>query len=174
MNLFYQQVWLLVLAVGIVLAVFAAVLQTIKIKKRKHNMPLQRRNILTKNEYVFWRVFSKKAAQHSLLICPKVRMEDFLSVTSKDARQRQSWRARIKSRHIDFILCDKDMNMLAGVELDDNSHKYSKPTIEADKFKNAVFEQIDIPLYRIIVSKGNYDDQLKEMFCSMRVLKLIK
>ena len=109
---------------------------------RRRGLPYKYRPILTKNEYAFWKVFQSMAAKRNLLICPKVRMEDFLSVDTKDKRKRQSMRGKIKSRHIDFILCDADLNMLAGVELDDASHKYNKNTIEADAFKNRVFQQL--------------------------------
>lgn len=126
--------------------------------------PYKHRPILTKTEYAFWKVLQPRAARRNILVCPKVRMEDFLEVKTKDNRKRQSWRGRIKSRHIDFILCDSDLNMLAGVELDDNSHKYNKATIEGDLFKNSVFKAIGMPLFRIIVKDGNYPEQIDRMF----------
>lgn len=138
----------------------------------KGRMPYGHRHILTKTEYAFWKTLQLKTRQYDLLICPKVRMEDFLSVKVKSERQRQAWRGKVKSRHIDFILCDKDMNMIAGIELDDNSHKYNKETIQSDKFKNRVFEAIGYPLFRIIVSKGNYAAQIDEMLNSLHCLKL--
>lgn len=143
------------------------VLITPLIHHYRRKPPYKYRPILTKNEYVFWKVFQPMAAKRNLLICPKVRMEDFLSVDTKDKRKRQSMRGRIKSRHIDFILCDADMNMLAGVELDDASHKYNKNTIEADAFKNRVFSAIGMPLFRIIVKEGNYPAQLEKVFSAI-------
>ena len=143
------------------------VLITPLIHHYRRKPPYKYRPILTKNEYAFWKVFQPMAAKRNLLICPKVRMEDFLSVDTKDKRKRQSMRGKIKSRHIDFILCDADMNMLAGVELDDASHKYNKNTIEADAFKNRVFSAIGMPLFRIIVTEENYPSQLEKVFSTI-------
>lgn len=136
-------------------------------------MPYERRNILTKTEYAFWKVLQRKADENHLRVCPKVRMEDFLSVNVKNERSRMSWRGRVKSRHIDFILCDMDLRMIAGVELDDNSHVNNRHTKEIDRFKNAVFSKIDIPLFRISVSKGNYEIQLDEMLNILKAASLI-
>ncbi len=127
------------------------------------SMPYERRNLLTKTEYAFWKVLQRKADENHLRVCPKVRMEDFLSVNTTNERSRMSWRGRVKSRHIDFILCDMDLHIVAGVELDDNTHLYNRRTIESDKFKNAVFKKINIPLFRVSVSKGDYETQLNEM-----------
>ena len=93
-------------------------------------------------------MLKEKCVEADLLICPKVRMEDFLTVT--DAQNRAKYRGRIKSRHIDFIICNADLVMLAGLELDDSSH-YSAKAQEIDQFKDNVFQAIDVPLYRIAV-----------------------
>lgn len=122
-------------------------------------MPYRHRHLLTKTEYAFWCVLRTKVAKYDLLICPKVRMEDFLAVNVKGERQRQSWRGKVKSRHIDFILCDKDLRMLAGVELDDDTHN-NKDAIKLDRFKNQVFETIGLPLFRVIVRNGDYSAQI--------------
>lgn len=135
---------------------------------RSPGMPYERRNLLTKTEYAFWKVLQKKADENHLRVCPKVRMEDFLAVNTKNERSKMSWRGRIKSRHIDFILCDMDLRIVAGVELDDNSHIYNKATIKTDRFKDAVFQRINIPLFRISVKKGNYEAQLDEMLTALK------
>ena len=72
------------------------------------------------------------------------------------------YRGYIKSRHIDFMLCDSDLRIIAGLELDDNSHK--KTTVqEKDDFKNNVFKTVNIPLYRVKMSEGAYKDQLERI-----------
>ena len=84
------------------------------------NYPYEKKMLLTAVEYRFYRILKEQCDRYHLLICPKVRMEDFLSVT--DRRNVYKYRGYIKSRHIDFILCDSDLHMLAGLELDDPSH----------------------------------------------------
>lgn len=148
----------LYIGVGVV-AVTLFVLFLSRLSVYRGKMPYRHRHILTKPEYAFWNVLRTKVAKYDLLICPKVRMEDFLSVSAKTDRQRQAWRGKIKSRHIDFILCDKDMRMLAGIELDDASHG-TKEAMRLDRFKNQVFETIGLPLFRVIVRNGDYSAQI--------------
>lgn len=137
------------------------------------NLPYKKKHLLSKTEYAFWKILQNKANENGILICPKVRMEDFIEITSSK-RSRQSWRGRVKSRHIDFIICDCNLRMLAGVELDDDTHKYNKATIESDKFKNEVFKKIEVPLYRIVVGKDDYNKQIDDMLNSMRSAHLIE
>lgn len=165
----YNTLWL----IGGIILLFAVFLVISRLSFYG-NMPYERRNLLTKTEYAFWKVLQKKADENHLRVCPKVRMEDFLSVNVKSERNRMAWRGRIKSRHIDFILCDMDLHMIAGVELDDNTHIYNKQTKEIDKFKDAVFKKIDIPLFRVSVNKGNYEAQLDEMLDILKTASLIQ
>ena len=54
------------------------------------SMPYERRNLLTKTEYAFWKVLQRKADENHLRVCPKVRMEDFLAVNTKNERSKMS------------------------------------------------------------------------------------
>lgn len=119
--------------------------------------PYAPKNLLTKAEYSFYNILKNKCDANNLLICPKVRMEDFINVTDK--QNYMKYRGYIKSRHIDFILCDNKLHILAGIELDDNSHNQKK-TKETDEFKNQVFNKINLSLYRIKMSDGKYEEQI--------------
>lgn len=121
--------------------------------------PFTKKGLLTKAEYSFWKILKPKCDIHNLLICPKVRIEDFIHINEKDFKKRQSYRGRIKSRHIDFILCDSKLNVLAGLELDDNSH-LTKKVAEVDRTKDNIFSSIQIPLYRVLMRDGFYDKQI--------------
>lgn len=90
--------------------------------------------LLTKTEYGFWKCLKQKCDEKGFIICPKVRMEDFLSVTVKDKKQLMKYRGYIKSRHIDFMICDSALHILAGLELDDRSHN-SANAQKTDLFK---------------------------------------
>jgi len=124
------------------------------------NYPYEKKMLLTAVEYRFYRILKEQCDRYHLLICPKVRMEDFLSVT--DRRNVYKYRGYIKSRHIDFILCDSDLHMLAGLELDDPSHN-SPAAGKADIFKDCVFRKIGVPLYRIPTEPKLYKARIKEM-----------
>lgn len=118
--------------------------------------PYKKKYLLTRTEYTFYSILKQKCDSKNILICPKVRMEDFLQVT--DTENKMKYRGYIKSRHIDFILCDNKLNMIAGLELDDRSHQQERAK-EADQFKDAVFQKINIPLYRVAVG-ADYKEEL--------------
>ena len=126
--------------------------------------PYAKKMLLTKAEYAFYKVLKAKCDQNNMLICPKVRMEDFLIVTDK--KNTLKYRGYIKSRHIDFMICDDRLYLLAGIELDDNSHM-DKDTAEKDEFKNKVFQTINLPLFRIKMSQGMYEKQIDEVLNSI-------
>lgn len=115
--------------------------------------PYAKKMLLTKTEYAFYNILKRKCDENNLLICPKVRMEDFLNVT--DRKNVLKYRGYIRSRHIDFMICDDKLRLLAGLELDDSSHQ-NKDVATVDEFKNKVFETIQMPLFRVKTSQGSY------------------
>lgn len=132
--------------------------------KTKSKYPYKKTNLLTKTEYSFYKILKEECDKRNFLICPKVRMEDFLEVTCKD--EQLKYRGYIKSRHIDFMICDQDLRILCGIELDDPSH-YTQKAQKADTFKNDVFKEIGLPLYRIKTGHGSYKEQLEAAFYVM-------
>lgn len=140
-------------------------------KEAMSAFPYRKKFILTKAEYSFWRILKEKCDQYNVIICPKVRMEDFIDVNEGDFRKRQSYRGRIKSRHIDFMLCDNKLNILAGIELDDNSH-FQEENKEVDMFKNQVFNIIKIPLYRVVMKSGYYECQIEGILKEVGIIKV--
>lgn len=133
-------------------------------KKAKSNEPLnlenkyKRRMLLTKTEYSFYGILKKKCDAASLLICPKVRLEDFVEVISKE---KMKYRGYIKSRHVDFLICDSKLRVLAALKLDDTSHNSAKAQA-SDNFKNDLYKTIHMPLFRI-KTNDNYDSKIDEM-----------
>lgn len=127
--------------------------------------PYYKRELLTQTEYNFYLTLKEECNKRNFLICPKVRMEDFLEV--KPNFDKMKYRGYIKSRHIDFMICNQNMNILCGIELDDKSH-YSQKAQEVDNFKNQVFRDVGIPLYRIVVGHGSYREQLEAAFYTMQ------
>lgn len=101
--------------------------------------------LLTKTEYNFYTILKNRCDQINYLICPKVRLEDFIKVT---AQEKMKYRGYIKSRHIDFLICNSWLKIIAAIELDDPSHNTRKAQ-NTDTFKNKLFETINLPLYRI-------------------------
>ena len=164
--------WILIFAITILLLILFTLFYQSKKKKRKKKknkkplssqkkprkqnntyfdysyMPYKRNNLLTKTEYKFYLVLKKKCDEHNLLICPKVRLEDFILVPLDDFKEKQKYRGYIKSRHVDFLITDNNLHILAGIELDDPTHDTDEAKI-IDEFKNNLFATIGIPLFRI-------------------------
>jgi len=79
----------------------------------------------------------------------KVRLEDILRVKRaiKDTRLRWQYRGRIKSRHVDFVICDGRGRVIYAIELDGRSHMADEAKM-VDGFKDAIFKHAGIPLLR--------------------------
>lgn len=115
-------------------------------EKLPDELPYEKKMILTKTEYTFYKILKNQCDAANLLICPKVRLEDLIEV--KDNKNKSKWRGYIKSRHVDFIITDAKLNIKAAIELDDKSHNSSRAK-NTDNFKNNLFNTIKIPLFRI-------------------------
>jgi hypothetical protein len=105
--------------------------------------------LLTDTELRFF-ITLRDAIDGRALIAPKVRLEDIIHVRDDYKRHdRNALRSRIKSRHIDFVICDPaDCGILAGLELDDPSH-LRKDRRKRDHFINELFDAAGIRLIRI-------------------------
>lgn len=126
--------------------------------------PYRQKPLLTQTEYAFWINLKQQCDRYGLIICPKVRMEDFINVTVQQNKLR--YRGYIKSRHIDFMICDGRLNLMAGLELDDRSHQ--RPDVaQTDRFKDEVFRTIGLPLYRVRTSQGAYGVQIEQIISHM-------
>ncbi|MBR3761519.1 MAG: DUF2726 domain-containing protein [Lachnospiraceae bacterium] len=119
---------------------------TPKPERLEQALPYQKKHLFTKTEYKFYMYLKSIAAEEKLTLFAKVRLEDFIETTSTDNKMK--YRGYIRSRHIDFLVCDDKLNILCAIELDGPSH-YNKKSQEIDTFKNKLFETIKIPLYRV-------------------------
>ncbi len=113
-----------------------------------------RDRLVTKTELRFFHTL-REAVDDDWEIFAMVRIADILKVPS-GINKRRSWLNKILSKHIDFVLCDKDsLEIVAGIELDDPSHE-REHRIQRDIFVNSAFADAEIPLLRIKTSKS-YD-----------------
>ena len=55
------------------------------------------------------------------IICPKVRLADLVHPYHNDPKFMSHF-GRIKSKHVDFVICDQLMNVQGIIELDDRTH----------------------------------------------------
>lgn len=111
--------------------------------------------LLSQAENNFYNVLKIAIDNDFYMICPKVRIADF--VTTKRNKNWQANFNRISKKHIDFLICNKFMMPRFGIELDDKSHDNQE---ERDEFVNKLYEIIDFPILRI---KANYNYSVQEL-----------
>lgn len=103
------------------------------------------------------RVFFKTLLRHmphGYHVFAKVRLEDILTVRQdiKIPKLRWQYRGRIKSRHVDFAICNAQGEYVCVIELDGGSHQNTDAEM-VDNFKNAIFHHAHLPLYRVQVGQ---------------------
>lgn len=142
--------------IAILLMCFALRLAFLLFRKKVDHYPYEDAPLFTKSELAFLRVLNAAIGEEYHLM-GKVRLADLIKV--KPGQDRQTWgRAfnKIKSKHIDFVLCDpEDFSVRCLVELDDPSH--ARPDrMERDAFVERALEVAGLPLARVPTAKA-YD-----------------
>lgn len=140
-----------ILLVGCAVVLFLFVSPNSPLAKRVSiEFPYQRRDrLMTEAEGSFYQVLELALPDGKYRLFGKVRVEDLISVNTGLERQtRQSFRNRIKSRHIDIVIVErKTFKPLWAIELDDKSHDSAKRK-ERDTFLDNAFEAAGLPLVR--------------------------
>lgn len=111
--------------------------------------------LLTVAERNFYQVLSQVIEKNNGLLFAKVRLEDLLWLP-RGTENRWGLRNRIKSRHIDFVICDNQSVMpLLAIELDDSSHQ-RQDRIERDQNIDRILHDAGLPILHIRV-QHSYD-----------------
>lgn len=107
----------------------------------------------SQSELFFYKSLKDSLNNKDVFIFSKVRIADIVTVL--DLNKNYGYWNKIKSKHIDFLLCSYDSSPLLCIELDGKSHLQHKAKIN-DSFKNEVFDTIGLNIFRYKVSQ-NYD-----------------
>lgn len=157
--------WFYVLvAVVVAMMVIVVVLEKLGLigsgKERHHlsGLPYQKKNyLLTLAERPFFDVLQRIAQRHNAYVFIKVRLEDLVFV-AKGTMERWGYRNKIKSRHVDFVICDhKDVRPLIAIELNDSSHLQKRRMVR-DHFYEQLFGTIGLPFLQVPAHSA-YDEQ---------------
>ena len=148
-----EWLWLIILAAIIVVIKFYPIKKQDKQKdigetdqpKKDYSQSYQRKYLLTKNEYHEYIKLRQYATERGLLICPKVRLLDIIE-PRKGEKDYKSLLFKIQAKHVDFVICDKDLRIKAILELEDNSHN-QKDRQERDTFVNQILSSVG---YKVI------------------------
>lgn len=116
------------------------------------NLNYKKKPLLTDNEYNFYRYLAPIAHKYGFCILSKVRIADLVEPTASINKERSEYFhhfGKIKSKHIDFALCDpKNLNVKLLIELDDKSHKTAHGK-ERDQLVEEVYADAGHRLIRV-------------------------
>ena len=99
--------------------------------KKDYSQAYQRKYIFSRNEKSEYRKLDAWAREYGFDVFPKMRLADIIEPRSKD--NYMSLFGKIKSKHVDFVVCDQECRVKFIIELDDNSHNQQK-RMERDDF----------------------------------------
>lgn len=155
---FFNQRYVWVIIAAVLLAAFIC-----SIIGNKKRLPyVKAENLLTKNERECYKLLRKFADKYDYDVFCKVRLADMVLV-EKGTKEYMKWFNKIKSKHIDFVICNAyETDPVLLLELDDRSH-LAKDRIERDDFVDAVCKKCGINIVHIYRSDfSNIEKILKE------------
>lgn len=115
--------------------------------------------VMTQTELKFYRELKKVTDRLELTIFPQVDLERIIKVKDNNS----SLRGRIKSRSIDFTIVENTKcKIKCCIELDDYTHNRENVK-KADEFKDNLFKQVGIPLYRVKVNNFYNEEEIEKM-----------
>lgn len=120
--------------------------KTTYIKPENNLFDYQAKYLLTKNEWYEFKKLQEIAKHNNLLICPKVRLADIIE-PRHNTKNYKSLFYKIQAKHIDFLICDYTLKILAILELDDNSHNRADRR-ERDQFVDKILTGVGYTVIR--------------------------
>jgi len=137
-----------ILVIILFVIIIALILATKFFEKKKETtkFPYKKKDyLLSVAEKEFYNILRIVGEKNNYLLFAKVRLEDLLWIP-KHTDNRGGLRNRIKSRHVDFLICDKDdVRPLLVIELDDSSHERTNRK-DRDEFVNRALHDAGLPI----------------------------
>ena len=161
--------WTIILIILIIVIVIAKIF--IERKERELNIAsYQKKNrVMNESEQALF-INLQKALGDTHIVLSKVRIEDFVEVNKEKAHSyRNHWglRGRIKSRHVDFLICDcATTKPLLAIELDGKSHNDARRQ-SRDHFVDELYKTIGLPMEHIHVG-GNFLELSQKIRSSLK------
>lgn len=153
---------LLFLIVSLVFSTVLVIIFHVFFKAKISKSPyLKRESFLTPAEQNFYHVLSKVVSSDYLLFS-KTRMSDLLYLPKLSNKDYYHYQNKIQSKHVDFLLCDKESTKpVLAIELDDSSHlKASR--VSRDSFVDEIFESARLPILHIRASSSYLSDEISQ------------
>ena len=162
-NSKYMEIFITILFIFLFVSVAIIIIKTSykyteREDEKKQSLFYLRNDVMNKSERIFFDML-KRELDSTYNIFPKMRVEDFVGVKKNGAPRSELFglRGRIKSRHVDFLLCDKSMKPVMAIEVDGLSHR-SKKAIERDNFINTLYGDIKLSIKHVRVGSKFIDE----------------
>lgn len=117
----------------------------------------QKKFLLTRNEYQAYKSLKIILDKYQMIVCPKVRLLDIIEPINGD--HYKGALGKIQSKHVDFVICDKNLYVQGILELDDNSHNLPERQ-ERDQFVDAALRNVG---YKVIRVRYVTEETIKEL-----------
>ena len=117
----------------------------------------KKRYFFSAAERSFYEVLRRLAPDHTLFA--KVRLADLVYVS----KGTDSWQAhfnRINRKHVDFVLCNRDLAPVVAIELDDSSHDEEEREAR-DEFVDQVLASAALPIVHIRAKRAYALDDIR-------------
>ena len=108
-------------AIAILIVVAIAIVIVSAFTRKGGSARYQRRPLMTGNEREFFRRLTD-ALGGQFHIFPQVSMGAIIEPVTRDKKRRLADFRRISQKRMDYLICDRDMSVVAVIELDDRTH----------------------------------------------------
>lgn len=121
----------------VIFAILAAALAVAVngLKGKERTGAYRRRKLMTDNELEFFGRLVSALPDH--YVFPQVAMSALLEAASSDKKKSHSDRLRIAQQRADYIVCLKNCDLVAVIELDDRTHSSSKDQLRDSRLEQA-------------------------------------
>lgn len=122
--------------------------------------------VLTNNEKSKFRALQNVAKNLNLLIFAKVRLADIIQPIDNSGNKKTLFN-KIQSKHVDFLLCNNNLETVCVIEIDDNSHE-REDRKERDNFVDMILKDVGITTIRKrTVIESELSAEVKELLKKM-------
>lgn len=144
-----------------VLAIAVMILNKFASKRVKRPPYIRKATLLNRGELELYKKLITACPNY--IVMSQVRLADIVETESDLSQEDENfWFDRIKSKSVDFVICDKDMRVKLCIELDGPHH--AKPDRrKADAMKDETLTTCGIPILRLDVRDLHAVPQLGRM-----------
>lgn len=120
-------------------------------------------NLFTPTERKFLKVL-ESISGNELKVFGKVRISDILTPSVNKFQKGSGWHwlfSQISQKHVDFVITDKELNLVCAVELNDPSHE-REDRKKRDEFVLKAFNSANVPLVMINTQHQYLEEHIAE------------